>query len=64
MTFDGYFAKTRLDEIKERLALYHDQPISAMALHLNLRDLALAHKHLKRTTAKRDDAYRTEWILK
>ena len=35
-----------------------------MALHLNLRDLALAHEHLKRTAAKWDDAYRTEWILK
>ena len=35
-----------------------------MALYLNLRDPAFTHKHLKRTTAKRDGAYRTEWILK
>ena len=52
-----------LDEIKEWLALYHDQPISTTALHLNLRDLALTHKRLKRVAAERDDAYRTEWIL-
>ena len=50
-----------LGEIREWLALYHDQPI---ALYLNLRDPALTHKHLKRITAKRDGTYRTEWILK
>ena len=32
-------------------------------LHLNLQDLALTHKRLKRVAAERDDAYRTEWIL-
>ena len=32
-----------LDEIKEWLTFYHDQPISTTALHLNLRDLALTH---------------------
>ena len=52
-----------LDEIKEWLALDHDQPISTTALHLNLRDLALTHKRLKRVAAERDGAYRTEWIL-
>ena len=52
-----------LDEIKEWLALYHDQPISTTALHLNLRDLALTHKRLKCIAAEWDDAYRTEWIL-
>ena len=52
-----------LDEIKEWLALYHYQPISTTALHLNLQDLALTHKHLKRVAAKRDDAYHMEWIL-
>jgi transposase len=30
-----------LDEIKEWLALYHDQPISTTVLHDNLRDLGL-----------------------
>ena len=52
-----------LDEIKEWLALHHDQPISTTALHLNLRDLALTHKRLKCIAAEWDDAYRTEWIL-
>ena len=32
---------TLLDEIREWLALYHDQPISTKALHTNLWDLAL-----------------------
>ena len=34
-----------------------------MALYLNLRDLVLTHKRLKRVAAERDGAYRTEWIL-
>ena len=52
-----------LDEIGEWLALYHDQPISATALHDNLRDLSLTRKRLKRAAAERDDVYRTEWII-
>ena len=30
---------------------------------MNLQDLALIHKRLKRVAAEGDDAYRTEWIL-
>ena len=52
-----------LDEIKEWLTLYHNQPISTTALHLNLWDLTLTHKHLKHVATKQDDTYRTEWIL-
>ena len=52
-----------LDEIREWLALYHDQPISTTVLHMNLRDLSLTHKRLKRVAAERDYAYRMEWIL-
>lgn len=52
-----------LDEIGEWLALYHDQPISTTALHMNLQDLALTHKRLKRIASERDDAHRMEWIL-
>ena len=33
------------------------------ALHMNLQDLALTHKRLKRVAAEGDGAYRTEWIL-
>ena len=36
-----------LDEIREWLALYHNQPISTMALHMTLWDLTLTHKCLK-----------------
>ena len=39
---------TLLDEIKESLALYHEQLISTTALHMNLQDLTLTHKRLKR----------------
>ena len=46
--------------IRERLALYRDQPISTTALHMNLQDFALTHKHLKRVTTESDDAYRME----
>ena len=49
-----------LDEIKEWLTLYHDQPT---ALHLNLWVLALTHKHLKCVAAEWDDTYHMEWIL-
>ena len=48
-----------LDEIKEWLALYHDQPISTTALHMNLRDLLLTHKRLKRVAIEREDATQT-----
>ena len=41
-------------EIGEWLALYHDQSISTTALHINLQDLVLTHKHPKRIAAKRD----------
>ena len=51
-----------LDDIREWLALYHDQPISTMALHMNLRDLSLTHKRLKQVAAEHDDAYCMEWI--
>ena len=43
-----------LDEIGEWLALYHDQPISTTALHINLQDLALTHKRIKWVAAERD----------
>jgi len=33
-----------LDEIGEWLAIYHDQPISTIALHDNLKDLGLTYK--------------------
>ena len=52
-----------LDEIGEWLALYHDQPISTTALHMNLQDLALTHKCLKWIASEQDDVYRMEWIL-
>ena len=52
-----------LDKIVEWLALYHNQPISTTALHDNLWDLSLTHKHLKWAATKRDDAYQTEWII-
>ena len=42
---------TLLDEIREWPALYHDQPISTRALHMNLQDLALTHKRLKRASS-------------
>ena len=32
------------DELKEWLTLYHDQPISTMALHMTLQDLTLMYK--------------------
>ena len=47
---------TLLDEIKEWLALYHDQPISTAALHTNLRDLPLTYKRLKQVAIEREDA--------
>ena len=52
-----------LDKIVEWLALYHNQPISTTALHNNLRDLSLMHKHLKQTATECNNAYWTEWII-
>ena len=36
---------------------------TVLHMHMNLQDLALTHKRLKRVAAERDDAYYTEWIL-
>ena len=52
-----------LDEIREWLALYHNQPISTTTLHMTLMDLTFTHKHLKRVAAECNDAYHMEWIL-
>ena len=58
--YSCYFAKiTPLDEIREWSTLYNDQPIKTTALHMNLRDPALTHKHLKRVSAQREDATQT-----
>lgn len=51
-----------LDEIREWLAIYHDQPISTTALHDNLKDLGLTYKRLERIAAERDDAFRADWL--
>jgi hypothetical protein len=51
-----------LDEIGEWFAIYHDQPISMMALHNNLKDLGLTYKCLKRIPVERDDAFHAEWL--
>jgi len=50
-----------LDEIGEWLAIYHDQPISTTALHMNLYDLGLIYKQLRRTAAERDEIARAAW---
>ena len=50
-----------LDEISEWLAIYHDQPISTTALHMNLQDLGLTHKHLHRIAAEHDEIACAEW---
>ena len=50
-----------LDEIGEWLAIYHDQPISTTALHMNLQDLGLTRKRLRRIAAERDEIARAEW---
>ena len=50
-----------LDEIGEWLAIYHDQPISTTALHMNLCDLGLTYKQLRRTAAERDEVARAAW---
>jgi len=51
-----------LDEIGEWLVLYHDQPISTIALHNNLQDLGLTYKQLKRVAAECDDEYWSYWL--
>ncbi|GLB45622.1 putative DDE superfamily endonuclease [Lyophyllum shimeji] len=51
-----------LDEIREWLALYHDQPISITALHDNLRELGLTYKLCRRAATERNDAERSEWM--
>ena len=51
-----------LDEIKEWLALYHDQPISTTALHNHLRVLGLTCKITRKVAAERDDAARAAWL--
>lgn len=51
-----------LDEIREWLAIFHNQPISMSALHYNLRDLGLTYKVLKHAAAQRDEAMRNKWI--
>src|ERR1700683_5584574 len=50
-----------LDEISEWLAIYHDQPISTTTLHMNLYDLGLTYKQLRRTAAERDEIARAAW---
>ena len=55
-----------LGEIGKWLA-HHDQPIATTALHINLQDLALTHKRLKRVAAKRDvhtsDLLKLRWPM-
>ena len=50
-----------LDEISEWLAIYHDQPISTTALHMNLCDLGLTYKQLRRTAVERDEIAHAAW---
>ena len=52
-----------LEDIKEWLTLYHNQPILIMALHMTLQDLTLTHKELKWVAAECDDTYHMDWIL-
>jgi transposase len=51
-----------LAEIREWLALYHDQPISTTALHDNLREVGITQKILRKAATERDDFARAEWI--
>lgn len=51
-----------LDEIREWLALYHDQPISMTALHNNLRRMGLSRKIMRKAAAERDPVARAEWL--
>jgi len=51
-----------LDEIREWIALNHDQPVSTTALHNNLRDLGLTWKLLRKVAAERDDVARAAWL--
>jgi len=51
-----------LDEIREWLALYHDQPISMTALHNNLRRMGLSRKIMRKAAAERDRVARAEWL--
>ena len=51
-----------LDEIGEWLALYHDQPISTMALHDNLRGIGLTWKVMRKVTTECDPVARAEWL--
>ena len=50
-----------LDEIGKWLAIYHDQPISTTALHMNLYNLGLTYKQLRRTAAERDKIAHAAW---
>ena len=50
-----------LDEISEWLAIYHDQPISTTALHMNLCDLGITYKQLRRTAVERDEIAHAAW---
>ena len=52
-----------LGEINEWLTLYHNQPISTMALYMTLQDLTFSHKQLKWVAAEHNDAYHRDWIL-
>ena len=50
-----------LDEIRDWLALFYDQPISLTALHDNLCELGLTTKIMQRAAAERDEDLRTAW---
>jgi transposase len=51
-----------LDEIAEYLALYHDERLSITALHVNLTELGLTRKIMRRVALERDDALRAAWL--
>jgi transposase len=51
-----------LDEIREWLAIYYDQPISITALHNHLNVLGLTRKVTRKIAAERDDAARAAWF--
>ena len=52
-----------LDEIREWLALYHNEAISMSALSDNLCDLGLTRKIMRRAAAERDYALRAAWMF-
>jgi len=51
-----------IDKIAEYLVLYHNLPISIMALHNNLTELGLTWKIMQRAALERDDTLWAAWL--